>query len=148
MPVIHEEVTIRAPAEDVWRVVHEDLKHAPEWTDYLVKAQVVSGGKPRAGAMLRYQLDLGAWQGALELEIEVFERPRRCSGVFVEGPLDGDWSYVYRQLKAGTKLVYDMDYELRGLLRFAGGLLKGQYEAGIRRSMAALKKYVESGGSP
>jgi hypothetical protein len=40
-----------------------------------------------------------------------------------------------------------MDYELRGLLRFAGGLLKGQYEAGIRRSMAALKTYVESGGS-
>ncbi len=38
-----------------------------------------------------------------------------------------------------------MDYELRGLLRFAGGLLKGQYEEGIRQGMVMLKDYVESG---
>jgi hypothetical protein len=41
-----------------------------------------------------------------------------------------------------------MDYELGGLLRFAGGLLAGQYAAGIRRNMEALKKYVESGKGP
>jgi uncharacterized membrane protein len=147
MPVIHEELTIRAPAEEVWRVVHEDLEHAPSWTDYLASAKVVKGGKPGPGARILYNLDLGAWEGTLELEITVWERPRRCAGAFVGGPLEGDWSYVYRQLKAGTKLVYDMDYELRGFLRLAGGMLKGQYEAGIRRSMAALKKHVESGGT-
>jgi hypothetical protein len=41
-----------------------------------------------------------------------------------------------------------MDYELAGLLRFAGGLLKGQYAEGIRKNMEALKKYVESGKGP
>jgi hypothetical protein len=41
-----------------------------------------------------------------------------------------------------------MDYELGGLLRFAGGLLERQYAEGIRKNMQALKKYVESGKGP
>ena len=41
-----------------------------------------------------------------------------------------------------------MDYELGGLLRFAGGLLNSQYADGISKTMAALKKYVESGKGP
>jgi hypothetical protein len=41
-----------------------------------------------------------------------------------------------------------MDYKLGGLLRFAGGLLARQYAEGIRKSMAALKRYVESGKGP
>jgi hypothetical protein len=41
-----------------------------------------------------------------------------------------------------------MDYELAGLLRFAGGLLGPQYAAGIRKTMESLKKYVESGKGP
>jgi hypothetical protein len=41
-----------------------------------------------------------------------------------------------------------MDYELGGFLRFAGGLLAGQYADGIRRNMSALKRYIESGKGP
>jgi hypothetical protein len=41
-----------------------------------------------------------------------------------------------------------MDYEMGGFLRFAGGLLAGQYAAGIRQNMERLKKYVESGKVP
>jgi hypothetical protein len=38
-----------------------------------------------------------------------------------------------------------MDYELGGLLRFAGGLLAGQYADGIKKNMVRLKAYIESG---
>src|SRR5438128_2016630 len=47
-----------------------------------------------------------------------------------------------------ARLVYEMDYELTGLLRFAGGLLGPQYAEGIRRNMQSLKRYVESGKGP
>ena len=47
-----------------------------------------------------------------------------------------------------THVIYEMDFELTGLLRFAGGLLAGQYADGIRQNMAALKKYIESGKGP
>ena len=41
-----------------------------------------------------------------------------------------------------------MDYELTGLLRFAGGLLGPQYAAGIHKNMESLRKYIESGKGP
>jgi hypothetical protein len=39
-----------------------------------------------------------------------------------------------------------MDYEMTGMLRFAGGLLRGRYEEGIREAMHSLRDYVERGG--
>jgi len=47
-----------------------------------------------------------------------------------------------------TKLVYEMDYRLKGMLRFLGGALAGQYAAGIREQMDSLKDYIESGKGP
>jgi hypothetical protein len=41
-----------------------------------------------------------------------------------------------------------MDFELTGLLRFAGGLLSRQYADGIRENMKRLKAYIESGKGP
>lgn len=145
MPSIHQEVTIKAPAKSVWKAVHEDLEHAPEWNSHLESAEVVGGGKTKAGSRLRYNLDLGAWRGTLELAQDRYEPPRHAEGRFVGGPLKGTWSYAYTERSGSTKVTYDMDYELTGLLRFAGGLLKGQYEEGIKDSMKRLKSYVESG---
>ncbi len=72
--------------------------------------------------------------------------PKKCSGRFIKGPLRGTWSYTYTQRKDGTtRLVYEMDYELGGLLRFAVGILAPQYAAGIRKNMQSLKRYVEAG---
>ncbi|OLC15464.1 MAG: hypothetical protein AUH32_03270 [Actinobacteria bacterium 13_1_40CM_66_12] len=62
--------------------------------------------------------------------------------------MKGKWSYTYTEKDGWTHVVYEMDYELTGLLRFTGGLLSGQYAEGIRQNMAALKKYIESGKGP
>jgi uncharacterized membrane protein len=144
MARIREEVTIQAPAARVWEAVHEDLANAPSWAGYLRSAEVVGGGKPGPGSRLRYQLDLpGGFQGTLVLEVTTWDRPRLCAGRFAEGPLRGTWSYAYRQAGEGTRLAYEMDYELAGMLRFLGGVLKGQYEAGIREGMRSLKEHLE-----
>ena len=146
MTKIREEVTIAAPAEHVWAVVHEDLKNASKWTASLKRAVVVEEDDQRR--VLRYELELPAWKGALELEEEVWEPPRECAGRFVGGPLKGTWSYAYRERAGKTRVVYEMDYELGGMLRLLSGVLAGQYAAGIRETMAALKRYVESGKGP
>jgi len=107
-------------------------------------------GPPGKGTRYRYHLDLpGGLKETLEVEQTVYLKPKRCAGKFVRGPLKGTWSYTYTESKAGgTHVIYEMEYELGGLLRFAGGLLAGQYAAGIRKNMEALKKYVESGKGP
>jgi len=150
MTKLREEVSIEAPVERVWAVVHEDLKNAPKWSSTLQKATLLDG--PRAvvgkGSGIRYDLKLPAWKGSIETEVKTWTPFRKCAGVFTDGPLEGEWAYTYSHRAGVTKLVYEMDYRLRGMLRLLGGALAGQYAAGIRAQMAALKKYVESGKGP
>ena len=145
-----ESVDIKASAARVWAVVQEDVEHAPRWSSNLAKVEKLDDGPPGKGTRYRYHLELpGGLKETIEVEQTVYVKPKRCAGKFTRGPLKGTWSYTYAEKKDGTThAVYEMDYELSGLLRFAGGLLKGQYAEGIRKSMVALKKYVESGKGP
>lgn len=147
---VREAIDIDAPAARVWAVVQEDVEHAPRWSSNLSKVEKLTGGPPRKGTRYGYLINLpGGQKVTLEVEQTTYTKPKRCSGVFTKGPLKGTWSYAYAERNDGTThVVYEMDYELGGLLRFAGGLLAGQYAQGIRHNMDALKKYVESGKGP
>lgn len=149
VPRLKEEVDIDAPAERVWAVVQEDATNAPKWSRHVARIEKLDKNPPGKGTRYRYHLDLpGGLKETLEVEQSVYNKPKRCAGTFIRGPLKGTWSYTYREKDGTTHVVYEMDYELAGLLRFAGGLLAGQYAQGIRSNMAALKKYVESGKGP
>jgi uncharacterized membrane protein len=146
---IREQVDIGAPPERVWAVVAEDVKNAPRWTTYLDRVDKLDDGAPGRGTRYRYYLDLPGTAVTLEVEQDVYEKPKKCAGRFIKGPLKGTWTYTYAHRKDGsTRLTYEMDYQLTGLLRFAGGLLGPQYAAGIHKNMESLKRYIESGKGP
>jgi uncharacterized membrane protein len=146
---IREQVDIAAPPERVWAVVAEDVKNAPKWTTYLDRVDQLDEGAPGKGTRYRYHLDLPGTKVVLEVEQDVYQKPGKCAGRFIKGPLKGTWTYTYTQRKDGlTRLTYEMDYELTGLLRFAGGLLGPQYATGIHKNMESLRKYIESGKGP
>jgi uncharacterized membrane protein len=146
---IREQVDIGAPPERVWAVVAEDVKNAPRWTTYLDRVDKLDEGAPGRGTRYRYYLDLPGTAVTLEVEQDVYQKPKKCAGRFIKGPLKGTWTYTYAQRKDGsTRLTYEMDYQLTGLLRFAGGLLGPQYAAGIHKNMESLKRYIESGKGP
>jgi len=147
---IREAVDIDAPPERVWAVVAGDVKNAPKWTSYLEKVENLDDGPAGKGTRYRYLLNLpGGNKVTLEVEQDVYNQPKKCAGRFIKGPLKGTWSYTYTRRKDGSmRLVYEMDYELSGLLRFAGGLLGPQYAAGIHKNMDSLKRYIESGKGP
>lgn len=150
MAVIRESVDIDAPPERVWAVVAEDVKNAPKWTTNLERVEKLDDGPPGRGTRYRYHLSLpGGHKARLEVEQDVWSKPKKCAGRFIDGPVKGTWAYTYSRKKDGTvKLTYEMDYGLTGLLRFAAGLLGPQYAAGIRENMQRLKKYIESGKGP
>jgi uncharacterized membrane protein len=149
MTKLHETVDIDAPPSRVWAVVQEDVKNVPKWSKQVAKVEQLDDEPPGKGTRYRYHLSLpGGIKETVEVEQTIYVKPKRCAGKFIRGPLKGTWAYAYSETKGGTHVVYDMDYELGGLLRFAGGLLAGQYADGIRNNMAALKKYIESGKGP
>ena len=149
MARIREQVDIDAAPDRVWAVVAEDVKNAPKWTTNLHRVEKLDVGPPAKGTRYRYHLDLPGTSVTLEVEQDVYQKPKKCAGRFIKGPLKGSWTYTYSQRKDGsTRLTYEMDYELTGLLRFAGGLLGPQYAAGIHKNMQSLKRYIESGKGP
>ena len=150
MAKVREAIDIDAPAERVWAVVQEDVVNASRWSSNLAKVEQLGGGAPGKGTRYRYHLKLpGGMNETVEVEQTVYTKPKRCSGKFTKGPLKGTWSYAYTERGDGaTHVVYEMDYEMGGFLRFAGGMLAGKYAEGIRDNMVALKKYVESGKGP
>lgn len=149
MAAIRESVDIDAPAERVWAVVAEDVKNAPRWTTNMDRVEKLDDGSPGKGTRYRYHLEIGGQKVVIEVEQDVWSKPRKCAGRFIKGPLKGSWVYTYTARKDGsTRLVYEMDYQLGGLLRFATGVLGPQYAAGIRMNLQNLKKYVESGKGP
>jgi uncharacterized membrane protein len=149
MTKLREEVDIAAPPASVWWVVQEDTVNTPRWSTNLAKVEKLDGKPPGKGTRYRYHLELpGGIKETLEVEQDIYTRPKRCAGRFTKGPLKGTWSYRYTERDGGTHVVYEMDYELTGLLRFAGGLLSKQYAEGIRNNMLRLKRYIESGKAP
>ena len=144
MARVREEVEIEAPLERVWHVVHEDLKNATKWTGNLERAELLTGSPPGKGSEIRYHLKLpGGHRVQLEVLQTTYNKPRRVAGRFTKGPLEGDWSYSYVERDGVTRLVYEMDYELRGMMRLLGGAFRNAYASGIRDNMRSLKGYVE-----
>lgn len=142
MAHISERVTIAAPAAAVWEAVHEDMEAAPRWAGYLKRAVLLDGDTPGPGRRVRYDLDLPGSPSLVLLPSE-WDRPHRCAGRFDGGPVEGTWSYTYREREGATDLHYEMDYRMAGLLRFAGGMLQSRYEDGVRQGMAMLRRYLE-----
>jgi ligand-binding SRPBCC domain-containing protein len=142
MARVREEVTIAAPPEAVWGAVHEDLPNVQRWARYL-RATLLDG-PPGPGARVRYDLDLQGMRMRFVLHTTTWDRPRRCGGAVVDGPFTGTWSYTYARRRGGTHMVYEMDYEMRGLMRLTGGLVAGQYARGVREGLDMLREYVEA----
>jgi uncharacterized membrane protein len=149
MTKLRETVDIDAPAARVWAVVQEDVPNVPKWSKEIAKVEQLDRKPPGKGTQYRYHLNLpGGITETVEVEQTTWVKPKRCAGKFTRGPLKGTWSYTYSEAKGGTHVLYEMDYELGGMLRFAGGLLAGKYAEGVRANMAALKKYIEAGKGP
>lgn len=150
MAAIHESIAIDAPPERVWAVVAEDVKNATKWSTNLDRVEKLDDGPPGKGTRYRYHLSLpGGHKVQIDVEQDLYTKPKKCAGRFVKGPLKGTWTYTYGRQKDGTtKLTYEMEYELTGLLRFATGVFGPQYSAGIRHNVERLKAYIESGKGP
>jgi len=149
MGSVKESVQIEAPAERVWAVVSEDFKNATKWTSGLEKAEVLTDGPVGKGTRLRYTINTPAGQQSMEVEHDVYDKPKVTSGRIIKGAVKGTWKYAYSEKAGVTTITYTMDYEPANFaMRFAMGLIDRQLPGDIRKTLLSLKKYVESGKGP
>ena len=146
---VRETVEIDAPVEKVWAVVHEDFKNAKKWTSSLDDIDVLTDGSLGKGTQLRYAITTGAGRQELEVEHTTVTPGKTVAGKFIKGPIKGSWKYSYAEKAGGTKLTYTMDYEPNGFAaRLFFGVIERQVPNDLKRTLASLKKYIESGKGP
>ena len=149
MARVRETVEIDAPVEMVWAVVHEDFKNATKWTSSLDHVDILTDGLTRKGTELRYTLTTPGGKQQLEVEHTTVTPGRTVAGRFIKGPIKGTWKYAYAEKDGGTRLTYSMDYEPNGLgARLFFGIIEKQVPNDLSKTLASLKKYVESGKGP
>ena len=143
MPRVSEEIEIRASPAVVWRVVQEELGATETWSLGRIRATTDDGGPPGPGSHIRYELQVGGGNQTLVLKNETWRPPQVCAGPVVEGPVKGSFTYTFRPSGPGTRLRYDLDLQLSGMLRFAGGMFKSQLESNLREALISLQAYIE-----
>ena len=144
--IIHE-IEIDAPADEVWHAVHGDIPNVPKWSSSLRKTEVVGGGAARKGSKLQYEVAItGGRTITLELRIDEMKKPRRCAGEIIDGPIGGTWSWTYSSDGDTTRVVYESELKVGGMLRFLKPVIEKDVNEGTKRDLADLKSYVESGG--
>ena len=146
---VRETVEIDAPMAKVWAVVHEDFKNAGKWTSSLDHVDVLTDGPLGRGTELRYTINTAGGKQALEVEHTTVTPGKTVAGKFIKGPIKGTWKYAYAEKEGGTKLTYSMDYEPNGFAaRLFFGIIEKQVPNDLVRTLASLKRYVESGKGP
>lgn len=143
MALVRESISIESPAERVWHAVHEDVRNFTKWTTNVERVQMVTKPPAGEGAVYRYTLETPVGRQVLELEHTVWDKPKRCAGEYVRGPVTGTWSYTYTQRGGRTKVAYESDFRLTGVLRLMTSAFVPHYAAGVRANLGNLKRYLE-----
>jgi carbon monoxide dehydrogenase subunit G len=131
---IEDSVEIAKPIEVVYAIIR-DLERAPEWQDSLESVDV------QAGTEVRH---FGGRRREATFVIQEDDPPRRLAITSDGGPASVRASFDLQQVGDGTRVDFTLDIELRGLARFAGGMVKGAAQRGAHDDLQRLKELAES----
>jgi carbon monoxide dehydrogenase subunit G len=139
---IELELAIQRPAEAVFERL-ADIEHLPEWQESAVETHV--DGPIEAGSRFTEVRRLLGREGRTELEVTVFEPPRRLTLHSLSGPVRVDVDHQLEAQGEGTLLKVVAEGEPGSLLRLAEPVVRRQAEHELRRDFGRLKELLERG---
>jgi uncharacterized protein YndB with AHSA1/START domain len=139
--VLDTGVDIRRPIEEVFDYC-VDLAHEPEWNPHLRRIEGLTPGRPRAGSRYVAEFDDGQ---RMVISYRGVDRP--C-GWISAGASDRLEATSRAQLTSDGDVTHlELHVEVRprrGLLRYAGGLLRPVVARRERRNLANIKAQLEA----
>ena len=135
---IEESVQIAKPVEFVFAVIR-DLDRAPDWQQSLESVDVQAGTEVRS---------FGGRRQESSFVIVEDDPPRRLVITSEGGPASVRAAFELAQAGDGTRVQFTLDIELRGVARFAAGMVKGAAQRGAQEDLLRLKRLAEGGSTP
>jgi uncharacterized membrane protein len=130
---IEESVEIDKPVEVVYALIR-DLERAPDWQETLESVDVQAGTEVRS---------FGGRRQESSFVIVEDDPPRQLVISSESGPASVRAQFELHQAGDGTRVDFTLEIELRGVARFAGGMIKGAAERGARDDLQRLKALAE-----
>lgn len=131
---IEESVDIAKPVEVVYTLIR-DLDRAPDWQETLESVDVHAGTEVRS---------FGGRRQESSFVIVEDDPPRRLVINSDSQPALVRAEFELHQSGDGTRLDFTLDVQLRGVARFAAGMIRGSAERGARDDLQRLKELAES----
>jgi carbon monoxide dehydrogenase subunit G len=135
---IEESIEIAKPVEYVYALIR-DLDRAPDWQESLESVNVHAGTEVRSFG--------GRRQEALFVIVED-DPPRRLVITSEGGPASVRAEFELHQSGDGTRVDCTLDIDLRGVARFASGMVKGAAQRGAQQDLLRLKELAEGHPPP
>jgi uncharacterized membrane protein len=130
---IEESVEIEKPVEVVYALIR-DLERAPDWQQTLESVDVHAGTEVRS---------FGGRKQESSFVIVEDDPPRRLVITSESSPASVRAAFELNQAGDGTRLDFTLDIELRGVARFASGMIKGATQRGAQDDLQRLKVLAE-----
>ena len=136
------ELEIECPAQQVFDRL-ADVGRVPEWQSSAVGAHVE--GPMGLGARIHETRRLLGREAHTELEVAVFDPPRRLTLHTLRGPVKVDVDHRLDSQGDGTLLHVVAEADPGPILRLAKPVLKRQAEHELRTDFERLKELLEGG---
>ena len=140
MPRFATTVEIARPPEEVFAYL-ADVSKLPEWQASLVRAS--ADGEVRVGTRIRERRTFMGRERDTELEVTVYEPPRRFDLRSRGGPVSFDIRHVLEPAGGGTRLNAELDFKLGAMIRLAARPLLKPAEREFHDDFQRLKRTLE-----
>jgi carbon monoxide dehydrogenase subunit G len=137
-------VDIERPAEAIFPWLLERDKRL-QWVEGLESSDPLDGPEPRAGSRFRETIAQHGLRTTVETRIAEIDPPRRLT-LAVDGRRFEVRTETRLEERDGrTRVVSSIDTKVRGLGgRVAGAVVSSQAQGSLERSLATLKRLVET----
>ena len=146
MAKIEAEMTIARPADEVWAVAADTLRH-PRWMT-VESAEALKGDGSHEGDRGRERARMGPMKFESEFTVSEAVPGRRITWRVDSGPpYDGRFFLELTPIDASTSRArYGAELRMKGLMRLLAPFMGGEAKSEIANELAKLKAVVESGG--
>jgi len=136
-------VTINRPIEDVFAVL-SNPETGPKWSSIAIEEKWTSPEPHGVGSTFRSAGKILGRRIEADHEVTVFEPNHRIAMKTESGPTAGRLLMTFEQVEGGTKVVFDAEFEARGLVKLAKPLWMKLGRRQWDRDLATLKSLMEA----
>lgn len=142
MPVLREQIVTNLPLDEAFAFV-ADFANAMHWDPGVASSRQIGEGPTAVGSRYQLEVRMGGGVTPMEYEITSFEAPRRVILAGKGARVVAVDDIRFEATPSGTRIDYEADIRLRGVLRLVEPFLGGAFAKIGRDALAGMRSALD-----